>query len=510
MALLVGAFSIHSCKLDVKPENSVTYTNAFDTEKELNTITSSILLYTDVAFSEDFLFQTVGGVVDDAVPGKTDIRNWSPVQIVRQQMSWVKYYDIIYLSNLLLENIDKTRDLSEDRLNYHRGQALFAKGLCYLNIAMKYGDAVITDKVGDIKAYPISPQLDVIDAAIRAGEEAYEILPTFSDLRLYNNGVPTHKQYASKGAAAALLAHAYAWKGSVIELYGLSGDAQECYRKSVSYCSDLIEGRAGNYSLLPNISELCKYMTDINSISPEDIWVVAFDVQREKWNPSPSPARSYASYPVDKNAKLGDLIYDTTIRIYESTVRDMYPDAGDQRLSEFFYNLDETHDPEGDGREFALMYKYRESLYNKNEYSDTGWDTRSLKAHYNYWRLAGIYLLRAECLAKLGEESRAIADLNVIRERAGAKPYPTARDTKGVQYAVFKERERELLYESDHRYFDVIRNGYYKTELQGVFETLTKSDIDGGALFLPVPESAFGDNNRNTLIRQKLYWSRFM
>ena len=46
------------------------------------------------------------------------------------------------------------------------------------------------------------------------------------------------KQFGSKGSACALLANLYAWKGSIIDLQGLEGDAKDCYMKAIQYCSE--------------------------------------------------------------------------------------------------------------------------------------------------------------------------------------------------------------------------------------------------------------------------------
>lgn len=500
---------LNSCNLDLIPENAITYTNAFTTEKELNTTTASIHFYLFQTMENFFTLQQVGEVCDER-PWGMDVRNWSPKAVIGSTPSWKGFYDVIFESNLLLENIGRTKDLSEERKNYHKGQAYFAKGFAYLNIAQRYGDAIVTTGTVNVQPYGISPMLDVINEAIKAGEEAYKILPFFEDLKLQSGGVPTNKQYASKGAAAALLAHAYAWKGSMIGLYNLEGDAKECYRNSIKYSSAIINGEAGNYSLKPSIKELCESFSNLTDISSEDIWMIGFDVNRSIWSVSPSLGRSFVSYPVDKTKKLGELTSSTDMLIYQSTIKKMYPDATDERLKEFFYKIEGNHDPDNNGKNYALMNKYRVGLFNKDEYAPSGESFRTIKAHYNYWRLAGIYLLRAECYAKLGDEAKGQADLNTIRRRAKAAAYPATQDTKGLQYAVFKERERELLYESDHRYFDVIRNGYYKTELQGVFPTLSKTDVKDGALFLPVPSTAFGTAGRNTLVRQKTYWSKFM
>lgn len=108
-------------------------------------------------------------------------------------------------------------------------------------------------------------------------------------------------------------------------------------------------------------------------------------------------------------------------------------------------------------------------------------------------------------LAKLNDDL-AKADLNKIRDRANATPYPAPGESD-IQLAIFKERERELLFEG-HRYFDIIRNGleYIHTYMDGNYKTLDQQDVKEGALFLPLYTDAF---TLNDLIRQNIYWSRF-
>ena len=180
------------------------------------------------------------------------------------------------------------------------------------------------------------------------------------------------------------------------------------------------------------------------------------------------------------------------------------------RRKAFFYKFDTNHTVAG--RNYAIPYKFRTAVLDPDKNTSTGKLYRSINADYVYWRLADFYLLRAECAAKLGNDAQAIADLNVIRNRAGATTYPSANDTKGLRKAIFREREREFIAENDARYADIIRNNYIKEELTGKFTTLTLSDIRGGALGLPLPTDAKTDKNGNPinkLIRQKTYWQRY-
>ena len=79
-------------------------------------------------------------------------------------------------------------------------------------------------------------------------------------------------------------------------------------------------------------------------------------------------------------------------------------------------------------------------------------------------RWAEVYLNRAEACAKLGRNSEALADVNVLRARAGldASAFMTeanlaSRGYASVLDAVLDERRMELCFEG-HRTFDVYRN----------------------------------------------------
>ena len=104
----------------------------------------------------------------------------------------------------------------------------------------------------------------------------------------------------------------------------------------------------------------------------------------------------------------------------------------------------------------------------------------------------------------------AKADLNEIRSHNHAKAYPNSSgDEKGLKYAIFHERERELLMEG-HRFYDVVRNGmeYINTYLQPTtFKPMTLEDVKMGAIFYPIHDSAF---KNNSVLRQNTYWAQYI
>ncbi len=498
-----------SCDLDFTPENAITYSNAFTSESELNTTTSTIHYYFNSVMDAVHPITRIGLLADETQFDQ-QLREGNPRTILDGAPDWVGVYKMIFESNLLLENIGSTKGLTQDRYNYHAGQAHFALGFGYFLLARAYGQAVIPTDAKELRVYNLSSQQDVIDAAIRHAEQAYNILPEFSKLRNITGATITSKQYGSKGSAAALLAHLYAWKGSVAELYGYSNiDTKAAYEKSVEYATHLIKGEVGNYSLVENPEALCQLLSNSSANNPEEIFSIAYDKGRDNEAITKNTvATFFVTWPVNELKLEGDLAQ-ADYRLHRSTVNKLYPDAGDLRRTAFFYKQDEVH--MAGGTDYAVPYKFRKAIYNIDQSSEAGKSFLSLDANYVYWRLADIYLLRAECLNKLGRTAEAMADLNVIRARAGAAAYP-ANGESDLKRAIFHEREREFVMENDTRYYDILRNGYIKTDLPGKWRTLTQQDIADGALNLPVPYGAQRDKDGkviNGLILQRPYWHRY-
>ena len=154
---LSGLLLNTACSLDETPENALTYANSFNTETELNATATSINYYINTAIKDDPVFDTAGSLADELSDNES-VREWNPVSVVNAQQDWNDIYNIIYESNLLLDNIYRTKDLSRERYNYYSGQAHFALGLAYLVLTQRYGDVIITKDSKTFTAYGLSPQ----------------------------------------------------------------------------------------------------------------------------------------------------------------------------------------------------------------------------------------------------------------------------------------------------------------------------------------------------------------
>ncbi|WP_337813870.1 RagB/SusD family nutrient uptake outer membrane protein, partial [Parabacteroides johnsonii] len=470
----------------------------FKSEEDLNSVCAQMHSFMKNVGNAENMHVKMGMIYDMTTSVTfADMKQLLPSAIVNNiGTKWQTHYDVIHFANLILDNIHRVENLPEDRKNFYLGQAYFAKGFMYFNLARDWGNAVITKNSESQAMLGNSTDREVLAEAIRNAELAEKLLDRFEDLVDLNGSALPTKQYGSKGAAAALLAHAYAWKGSMIDLYGWEDDARAAYEKSIEWASVLIEGKAGNYSL-ETVEGLCQ--NSLSGYGVENIFSLAFDEYASSFPMTVSLARFLTNWPVNTTVT-PSAVKTKTFAVKASRIQAMY-ELQDERRNSFFYKLDEmANEDEAITGGFAYVYKWREGYYKTNTSGSV--NMISVKADDVIWRLADIYLLRAECYAKLGD-TRAKDDLNEIRRRAKATEYPASGEND-IRMAIFREREKELIYEG-HRYYDAVRNNYL-TELDPAYGELTEQDIQDGVLYLPIYEGAF---TMNDILRQNKYWFKF-
>lgn len=495
-SLVIGT---SGCNLNEEPEHAITTGNLYKTEQGINAAQAATMIFMGNSVRASFPHLMAGELVKPT--HSTEIQEWAPRTIYDNTIDWEGFYGMIMSALGILDNIGETTGLTEERSTFYIGQAKFALGIGYYNLAQRYGSAVILKDSHNFDPYTTSPTVEVLDKAIEYATEAFELLPTYDKLVGYGGTKISSKQFGSKGSAATLLAELYAWKGSLIDLLGLKGDAKECYTNAVKYASKVIAGEVGNYQLHGSPDELCKALSNPGEFDAEDIFSITLDRNAQNTNTA-SPAQYYLqkSWPVNKLCNQQSL-QEAEFYISPEIVENLFPDHNDLRRGAYFYKLDENL-----SSQYAYIYKWRKALYLPDPYSESGESFRSADTNYVVWRLGGLMLLRAECYAKLGQTADAVTDLNSIRSRAQAKAYPADGETD-LQRAIFTERERELFAEG-HRFFDIIRNGYLSTEFHGNLRTMTRQQMKDGGIFFPIPIGAFKVDDKlvNTIIRQHPYW----
>lgn len=487
--LLLGTVSCHDL-LNPEPENSVTFYNFFETEEDVATVIDGLHSMYRYKFTIFPWFEASGELIDhvseadDAIHGLRDL-DGTLVTDASPYTSWAGWYNMISQVLVLSENIDRA-NLPEDRYNYYMGQAMFFRALSYFKVIQTWGDCPYVDVSYELQARGREPWQKMLDLAIEDAIKAFNMLEPWSKLVDSKGTRVTSKQIPGKEAASALLAHMYAWKGSLC-------NDNEALQKGIEAATFVIEN--GGFSLAANPEEVCtKVMMGGHS---ESIFEVELTWSELDLYGSYHMESLYQGYPIVPYWNIADII-SNTLHVNGKRVLEMYKD-GDLRKDAYFYMVDSMIN-NVDTYGYALMQKRREVVLDKTSEYPQYW-YRNLDGNVIIYRLADIILLRAEMYAKKGDATPAITDLNTIRDRAKAKLYDASEGD--LYYAIFKEREKELIAER-HRRSDIIRTGFYG-ELSEAWGKLSPQDIEDGAVYSPVSSSAFYDNS---LMRQNRFWAK--
>ena len=543
--------------LNVEPENSVTYTNYFKTVQDAETLLAGIEFWVkDYHIGDGDLYPAehckTAMLLDVYDSG---IKNAKDMEPGAHTSSPMRLYQTLEQVHMLLDNIHRF-ELPKETIHPYELQAHFYRALTYFHLAREFGSVPIIKNYKEYLAVPQSPLKDVLDEAEKSALIALE-LPKFEELTDGFGEPRNSKQYASKGAAAALLAQLYAWRAAV-------ETKPEYWEEAEKYCTMIISGEAGNYALAENPQELCN--TTLMGESSEGIWEILNTQASGEFERHRYPTREcyyLSGYPVRTESSYAPSP-DLEVQFYKERAKRMF-DKDDRRRDAYFYALDAdtlyvVYDkvsgemvqkysvPEGDGHAYyalnretwtaeptdrllnpgdtlsakydntvirsAFVLKYRNAVYVEDSYSQEPF-CLGIEQNRVYWRLADIYLLRAECRA-YQNDPQAADDLNEIRRRAyGSRNHDYSAAEGDIKVAIFREREKELLFE-DHRWYDIVRNGwnhlhghvdydFIREELPAAYANLTDQDILDGALYLAFTVGMF---ERNEYMRQNVFWNK--
>lgn len=522
--LALGFWGLMSCEdlLDMTPENSATFKNAYETENDMEAAVR--LCAQKLRFLTGSPNEEMGNYVDSCASETNRGYKELDASYYRYE-DWNPWYELIGAANVVIKFSDQIH-ATQERKDFYKGEGHFYRTIAYWRLVQTWGDCVIIgDDVNYEVAFPKSAWPEVLEYAINEARRAVALLPGYDKIKDSGGNSPQFKNIPCKGAANALLAHLCALKAGW--KWFATPDQQnynetEYWKEAEKACTAIIGSEIGEatglYRLVNTPEEISTNVFKGNST--ESI----FEMETRSWWEEIGSERSsyadtwaltYCYWVVDvKTEGAGlDVIQKQKNLIHYETVNEWFP-KGDLRREAYFWKLDSMgHDTlRNVTGGFVYPYLFRDVRVR----TATGYEGQYEHFDYNsvYWRLADIYLLRAECRVRLNKTEEAIADLNVIRKRANAKLYDAFEfaDTdysNKLQYAIFKEREKEMVFEKQ-RYFDVLRNGedYVRRELSYAFRTIPLQDIIDGCVFTAVHPNRLG--GRNTLLRQNTWWNRYM
>jgi hypothetical protein len=361
-------------------------------------------------------------------------------------LPWDEPYQYIYIANAALEGLTGSTEVTAPVKQQLFGEAKFMRAFMHFYLTNLYGDIplVTTTNYQVNNVATRTPQAEVYDTIISDLKDAQNLLT--DDYETATNSSTTERTRPNRGAATALLARAY--------LYTKDWKDAETQATTVI--------NTATYALVAGLDSV--FLAN----SSEAIW------QLEPVSP-------------------GYNTNDAALFILTSGPNTITP----MGISTFLLNAFEPNDKRyldwvgvdsSTGTKYYFPYKY------KVGYGQPVTEYRMVL------RLAEQFLIRAEARAQQQNiigPTGAIADLNVIRERAGLPDYAGATDQTSVLGVILHERQVELFTEWGHRWLDLKRTGAADTVMKAVTPAKGGTWNTDWELY-PIPEYEISVNSRLT------------
>jgi hypothetical protein len=365
--------------------------------------------------------------------------NLDPLNTNLRAHYWQTAYKVVYASNTILENLERSNISDNVRLQL-QGEAKFIRAFCNFYLTNLYGNIPLI-MTSDYRINAIafqSPMEEVYQQIIKDLIEAKQALT--------DNYPSSDRIRANKWAASALLARVYLyhrdWANAETE-------------------SSAIIARNTQYSLKADLDQVfLKSSTEA---------ILQFYLSGTTVNTYEGSYFILMAAPTD-----GVTVSSQLLAAFE---------AGDQRSSKWIG----TFTSGTTSYRFPYKYKIKTGATPLNEYSMV-------------MRLAEQYLIRAEARINQNNIDLGIADLNIIRTRARATPtalvpnplpsLPNGLNKANALLAVEQERRIELFSEWGHRWLDLKRTG----RADAVLAPLKGSNWQTTDILYPIPSIEIVNN----------------
>jgi starch-binding outer membrane protein, SusD/RagB family len=385
--------------------------------------------------------------------------------------NWSQIYGAIAKANVVLQKVPLVTDKALDQNNRRQqilGEALFLRAYHYYQLVNLWGGVPLV-----LEPVPSTSPTDTHKPRATAEEVFNQIIKDLTEavakLPDSYGAADIDKARATKGAANALLAKAYAQK------------PQKDYNKVLEHANAVINSPAG-YQLLDNFEDLfdgahynnAESIMEVQFIGgPEANWgpqlLLPPSISGDTWRKFVTPSKDLVA-AFDSE---GDEVRKDASILFENAP-----------WSDEYWSL-------AVGGSVPFAYKWK---------SANGW--ASTNRQYML-RLADIILLEAEALNELGRTAEARTEVNKIRVRADLDP-TTAATQQELRAVILKERRLELAQEAQ-RWADLKRAGLAVQVMNALNEidlrTGQKTNYDAKAtdLLMPIPQL---EMNRNPALVQ--------
>ncbi len=384
--------------------------------------------------ADDYYMDNSWYAADEITLDDRSLYTWRPNAIRSASTLWVGPYNKIYHANLVLETVEKLAGKEDPAvLNNLKGAALFLRSYALWSLVQLYAKPYGTTAAQD-PGIPVHLVSDINDTPGRGTvKEDYDrIVQDLNDAASLLNATSTIASRPNKASAFAMLARVYLSMGQYAGALNSAGSA-------LALKHDLMD-----FNTL-----------DKNSLRPFARFNKEVIFQSVIYNQNSVLEPGYG----DQDQALIDL---NLIQAYE---------PNDLRKDIFFKENVDVPDPTGT---YRFTGNYEPAV-------------GSAKL-FNGLTVDELYLTRAECYARAGNVTSAMADLNTLlqsRWKTGTYVNKTAANAAAALALVISERRKELVMRG-LRWTDLRR-----LNMESVFAKTLSRTVNGTVYTLPPNDSRY-------------------
>lgn len=524
VAQLVG-FSSCSDWLELYPENTISRKDYWKSKEDVASAMTGIYQSLRNCSSQLLVWGELRA--DMLIPGSGINANWDDMRrgeyaATNSLFTWGTLYTCINNCNMLIDYAplayENDNSFTEAELHEYQGQAIAIRSLLYFYLVRSFRDVPM----------PLTAYADNSQYLMLAKSTDTEILDQLvTDLnQIINDGwipanysytdVAQNKGYITRYAAQTLLADIYLWQ----EQYELCNQVCDQVLKSGQYAllpitQGLVVTLEGDTVFYADPAGVSEYYYDmyVEGNCVESIFEVQYD--RENTNPFYSTFCSTLCWAKPNTEHLVDFFTPTLREGLERTIVDMRENVASR---------------------FGSVWKWAGMSYD----NATVRSTEDMDNNFIIYRLAQVYLMKAEALAQMGiaagEDAKATPEeqtyyqeayalCQALRTRAGATETTDLETNNGLingkslEEFILLEEAREFLYEGK-RWYDVVRNAKrkdYTTNIGYLLNTVpysviadksysmqTKYKKSPYSWYFPCPQA---DIENNSLLEQNPFYA---
>ena len=347
----------------------------------------------------------------------------------------------------------------------HLAEAHFMRAFFYFYLCRIWGDVPLQLRATNQEPLPRTKMEDVLKQAIEDCQKAISNLPW----RYQQEEAQVRAIKATRGAAYTLLTEIHMWQQN----YEDALIASKAVIDSLDY---------SGYRLMPmNTSTESDII--FKGRTEEGIFEIDLSTEHKELTKTNLANITLCWPPYVKRQD-----YFKTVYMPIDTLKNLFPDDVVDLRKTLWFDLTNVYDKDI----MPMLLKF------KNKSPESTSTTSYYEDNIIVFRLASLYLLRAEALAHTGtDRTEAIRLLNEIRTRAKAPLYNPAEGD--LETAIITERRKELVGEG-HVWYDMLRN---KRILLYKGDMYNESVLRDGAWTWPVNQNSF---NTNPLLNQTTFW----